>query len=277
MLYGHILERQSTVTGVSSARLGVFFGLACSDFGEGAISDSTHTTILGVSQYELLGLDDPEPWDRQIAETAEEYLAFVTYRNMGPKRTQAQTARELTLSAGHVSRLAADHSWNERAMAWDFYQEKIFQAELAEYSRQMARRQLELVDRSMRALRAPIDALLTRLETEPEVTMQEFSLTDLNRLMKMVQDSSKIIPGLMAAERLATNQPTNITEHTENQNLNYGDAERIGEVLDVLRSTGVLASILGEGATGEIVDAEAVEVDDGEANSQADSLPSSAA
>lgn len=223
-----------------------------------------------------MGLDDPEPWDRQLSETAEEYLAFVTFRNMGPKRSFAQTARELTLSAGHISKMAADHAWTERVTAWDYYQEKIFQAELSEYSRQMARRQLEMVDKSMRALQAPIDALLTKMQTEPETMMAEFSLVDLTRLMRMVQDSSKILPGLMAAERLATNQPTHITEHNENQNVNYGDAERIGEVLDVLRSTGVLAAILGEGALGEIVDAETVEMDDGDPVDQADSLPPSA-
>jgi hypothetical protein len=230
-----------------------------------------------VREFEITELDDPEPWDRQLAETSEEYLAFVTYRNMGPKRSFAQTARELTLSPGHVNQMATNHAWTERVSAWDYYQERIFQAELAEYSRQMARRQLELTEKTLRALRAPIDALITRMETEPDQLMQEFSLTDLTKLMRMVQDSSKVIPNLISAQRLALNQPTNITQHTENQNINYGDAERIGEVLDVLRSTGVLASILGEGAIGEIIDAEVVEVDDGDSDAETDSLPSSAA
>lgn len=225
-----------------------------------------------MSDFELTGLDDPEPWDRQITETSEQYLAFVTYRNMGPKRTFAQTARELSLSPGHVNMLATDHSWTERVAAWDYYQEKIFQAELAEHTRQMARRQLELAERASRALRAPIDALIHRMESDPDALMQEFSLTDLTRLMKMVQDSSKIIPSLMSAERLASNQPTEITEHTENRNVNYGDSERIGEVIDVLRTTGVLASLIGEGAAGEIIDAEAIEVDDDYADSEADGV-----
>lgn len=225
-----------------------------------------------MSDFELTGLDEPEPWDRQITETSEEYLAFATYRNMGPKRTFAQVARELSLSAGHVSKMAVNHSWTERVAAWDYYQEKIFQAELAEHTRQMARRQLELADRSMRALRAPIDALINRMETEPEILLKEFSVTDLTKLMKMVQDSSKLLPALMSAERLASNQPTEITEHTENRNVNYGDSERIGEVIDVLRTTGVLASLIGEGAAGEIVDAEAIEVDDDHADSEADGV-----
>jgi len=227
-----------------------------------------------MAEFALMGMDDPDPWDRQLAETSEEYLAFVTFRNMGPKRTFAQTARELTLSAGHINKMATDHSWTERVSAWDYYQEKIFQAELAEMSRQMARRQLEMAERASRALNAPIDALIRRMEDDPDALMIEFSLADLRSLMKMVQDSAKIIPGLMTAERLATNQSTNITEHAESINTNYGDAERIGEVLDVLRSTGVLASILGEGAVGEIIDAEVVEVDDGRSDSEADSLPS---
>lgn len=227
-----------------------------------------------MSDFELTEMDDPEPWDRQLAETSDEYLAFATYRNMGPKRTFAQVARELSLSPGHIQKMAADHSWTERVAAWDYYQEKIFQAELAEHTRQMARRHVEMATSSLEALRAPVDALIRKMEQDPQGAMEAFDLVDLTKLMKMVQDSAKIMPSVMSAERLATNQPTEISEHTENRNINYGDSERLGEVIDVLRTTGVLASFLGEGATGEITDAEVVEVDDGDSDAEADSLSS---
>lgn len=228
-----------------------------------------------MTEFELSEMDEPEPWDRQLSETSDQYLAFVTYRNMGPKRTFAQVARELSLSPGHIHKMAADHSWTERTAAWDYYQEKIFQAELAEHSRQMARRHVEMATSSLEALRAPVDALIRKMEKDPEAAMEAFDLVDLTKLMKMVQDSAKIIPTVMSAERLATNQPTEISEHTENRNINYGDSERLGEVIDVLRTTGVLASLLGEREAGEIIDAEAVEMDDDYSDAEADSLPSS--
>ncbi len=246
--------------------------LSCSNLPERSVS-YRHGYNDNVSEYEITNLDDPDPWDRLLQETSEEYLAFVTYRNMGPKRTFAQTARELGISAGKVSIMKAEHRWDERVSAWDYYQEKIYQAELAEYSRQMARTHLEIAQEAMSAVRAPIQALISKIETNPDLLEEAFEPKDLARLIKLGQDSAKILPGLMNAERLATHQPTEISEHTENRNINYGNTERIGEVLDVLKSTGVLASILREGEVGEIVDAEAVEVDDDRADIEADSLP----
>lgn len=246
--------------------------LSCSNLPERSVSYS-HSYNDNVSEYEITKLDDPDPWDRLLQETSEEYLAFVTYRNMGPKRTLAQTSRELGISGGKVSIMKAEHRWDERVVAWDYYQEKIYQAELAEYARQMARTQLEVAQEAMRAVRAPIQALMRKIEANPDLLDEAFEPKDITKLMKLVHDSAKIIPALMNAERLATHQPTEITEHTENRNINYGNTERIGEVLDVLRTTGVLSSILREGETGEIVDAEAVEVDDDPSDIEADSLP----
>lgn len=230
-----------------------------------------------MSEFEVSRLDDPEPWDRQPAESQDDFLAFTAYRNLGPKRTLAQVARDLGVSAGSVSVLSADGNWVSRAAAWDFYQERIFQAEMAEYTREMARRHVELATDSLEALRAPVDALVRKLEQDPDVFMEAFDIKDLAKLMKLVQDSAKIMPSIMSAERLAAGQPTQISEHTENTNVNYGDAERIGEVLDVLRTTGVLTAVLGEGAAGEIVDAQVVEVDDDPTDDETDGVPLGAA
>lgn len=226
-----------------------------------------------MSEFEISRLDDPEPWDRHISESSEEYLAFVTYRNLGPKRTYAQVARDLGKTAGSISVMASEHAWSERAAAWDYYQEKIFQAELAEHTRAMARRHVELATESLEALRAPVDAMIRKLEENPDAFMEAFEIKDLAKLMKLVQDSTKIMPSIMNAERLAAGQPTSISEHTENQNLKYGDTQRIGEVLDVLRATGVLSALIGEGEAGEIIDAEIVEVDDDRPDSETDGLP----
>ena len=231
-----------------------------------------------MSDFEITALDEPEPWDRQLQETSDQFLAFTTYRGFGPKRTFAQTARDMGLQPGSVSKMAADHRWKDRVVAWDFYQDRVFQAEIVEHTRRMARRHVEMAEESLTALRAPVAAMNKWIEDHPEDVATAFSANDAKtagRLLKMVQESSKIYPAIINAERLAVGQPTDVTEHTEN--INYGDAERIGEVLDVLQATGVLDAILGNREGGEVIDAEIVGVDDDRADDQADGLSAGAA
>lgn len=227
-----------------------------------------------MSEHAVNRLDDPEPWDRQLQEKADEYMAFTVYRNMGPSRTFAQTARELSLSPSTISAYAHTHNWADRAAAWDYYQEKIFQAEMAEHTRTMAKIQIQMAREALESIRAPIAAINQKMAMDPTGTLQELSKLDITKLMRLAQDSAKVIPQLMAAERLAVGQPTSISQSTEVVNVNYSDTERIGEVLDVLRATGVLDAILGAGEAGEIVDAEIVEVHDDLSDNETDSLPS---
>ncbi len=231
-----------------------------------------------MSEFEITALDEPEPWDRQLQETSDQFLAFTTYRGLGPKRTFAQTARDMGLHAATVAKMAEDHHWKDRIIAWDFYQDRVFQAEITEHTRTMARRHVRMAEESLKALQAPVEAMNKWMEENPEEAASAFAATDPKtaaRLLKQVQDSSKIYPSIINAERLAVGQPTDVTEHTEN--INYGDAERIGEVLDVLQATGVLDAILGKGEGGEIVDAEIVGVDDDRADDETDGLSAGAA
>lgn len=227
-----------------------------------------------MTEFAVNRLDEPEPWDRQLQERSDEYLAFTVYRNMGPGRSFAQTARELTLAPSTVSTYAKLHNWQDRVAAWDYYQEKIYQAEMAEHARTMARFQIQVARQALEALSAPVTAMLNKMQMDPEGTLAELAAADVGKLLKLAQDSAKVIPSLMAAERLAMGQPTSIT-HTESVNVHFTDTERIGEILDVLRATGVLDAVLGTGEAGEIVDAEVVEVHDGDSDAEANSLPAS--
>lgn len=227
------------------------------------------------SEFDLVALDDPNPWDRRRDEPADAFWAFTSYRNAGPKRTKAVVAREFGLSAGAITAWSADYDWNSRVQAWDYYQDRIFQAEIAESQRETARRHAKLAEDALTALRTPVQALLTRLETEPEAVLAEFGAKDLMRLMKTAQDSIKIMPALMGAERLALGQPSDVTERTETHNVNYNDAQRIGEVLDVLKDAGVLDAFMASGGAGEIIDAEVVEMDDDRSDTETDRIPAS--
>lgn len=229
------------------------------------------------TQHELLAVDEPEPWDRQIKEPPEAYYAFTVYRNFGPKRTYAATARSVGILPTSVSKYADQYDWHSRVEAWDFYMDRIFQAELAERQRHLAKHQFELLADALKALNAPVQALLTKMEVDAAGVLKEFSAKDLTKLMKVAQDSIRLMPNLLSSQRLALGQPTEISERTETHNVNYNDAERIGEILDVLHQAGVLDAFTGEGQAGEVIDAEVVEMDDGAALAQADSLHDSPA
>ena len=228
------------------------------------------------SEYDLVALDDPNPWDKRRDEPADAFYGFASYRNAGPKRKKNVVAREFGVSPGTITAWSADYDWSSRVQAWDYYQDRIFQAEIAESQREMARKQVRFADRALVALSAPIDALLQRLETDPEAVMAEFGAKDIMRLMKTAQDSAKIYPAMFGAERVAIGQPSDVTERNETHTVNYNDTQRIGEVLDVLKDAGVLAAFLASGGAGEIIDAEAVEMDDGGSVVETDSLPTPA-
>ncbi len=228
-----------------------------------------------ISDYALTAVDEPEPWDRLPEESAANFAAFVIFRGLGPKRSYVATARHLGVAASNIGTTGRAYNWQNRAEAWDYYIDRVQQAEIAERQSRLAKDQFDMAHDALKAANAPVKALLHRMETDPEGTMAEFGAKDLAKLLKMAQDSIRLMPVLMTAQRLALGQPTGITEKTETRNINYNDSQRIGEVLDVLHEAGVLDAFVNPGEAGSIIDTEAVEVDDDRSDTEADSLPDS--
>jgi len=207
-------------------------------------------------------MDEPEPWDRQLGESSDAFARFVIFRGLGPRRTQAAVARSLGLHPTSVASMFTEHNWKQRAEDWDYYIDKIRQAEMAELQSRLAMEQFDFASDALKAANAPVKALLDRMEKDPEAVLAEFDTKDLTKLLKMAQDSIRLMPNLLAAQRTALGQPTEISERTETLNVNYNDSKRIGEVLDVLNEAGVLDAFVGKGEPGEVIDAEDVEVVD---------------
>jgi hypothetical protein len=72
----------------------------------------------------------PEPWEKQRDESAKAFEAFVIYRDLGARRSQANVRR--VLAEGGVSatptqteRWSTQHGWVARADAWDREQDRI--------------------------------------------------------------------------------------------------------------------------------------------------------
>jgi hypothetical protein len=67
--------------------------------------------------------DDRLPWDKQPGETNRQYMGFLTYRNLGMRRS-IRRLREEFYSRSHSSHStlaewSATHRWQERCAAWD--------------------------------------------------------------------------------------------------------------------------------------------------------------
>jgi hypothetical protein len=71
-----------------------------------------------------------DAWERQFGETGNGYLAFCTYRDMGPDRSLARAA-ELHYQQGasrakvvQFEKSSVEHDWVRRTDAWDMEQER---------------------------------------------------------------------------------------------------------------------------------------------------------
>lgn len=82
-----------------------------------------------------------EAWERQPDETSVAWEAFLLYRNLGAKRSNARVAQQLGKSKQLIDRWSSRHKWVRRVEAYEQDQEREYQAELAEARREMARRQ----------------------------------------------------------------------------------------------------------------------------------------
>ncbi len=220
------------------------------------------------TDYELAAVDELEPWEKQPGEDQRDYLAFCIYRNMGPSRTYAATAREMHLSAKTVSELAHKHNWIDRSDAWDFYQDRVFQAEMRERQRHMAQEQMRVAKEALEILELPVRAMRQKVAEDPEALSNQ----EVTKLMKIAQDSIRLMPGIMEAERKTMVQPST-PDRPESETINYGDTERIADILSIFKGLGVLDALVNKAGAGEVIDAQVVEMDDDRPDSETDSLP----
>jgi hypothetical protein len=64
-------------------------------------------------------------WDRLPEESGDAWESFRNYRNAGPQRTMADTARKMGRKPGTFYKLARIYRWEERARAYDEHIEAI--------------------------------------------------------------------------------------------------------------------------------------------------------
>ena len=216
----------------------------------------------------MTALSEPDyviPWERQPGEGPKPYALFCHYRDMGPGRTFEMLATDetVTYSRNTIREYSAKYSWTVRLNAYDDYVRRIEQEEYFRETRLMARRHTQRAAEMLEALMAPVEALQARLVEDPVGTMDELKGQPVHKLMTQVQASARVLQPIMNAERLAQGLPTAITEGREEHvhSIDRTSVDRIGEILQSLEDTNLLAHFLGEGTVSEVVDAEAIDLD----------------
>jgi hypothetical protein len=123
----------------------------------------------------------------------------------------------------------------------------------------VARHQAQ-IETALDGLMAPIAALNTRMAKDADF-LENLSQTSAKKLITLANSSARIMPSLMAAERLAHDMPTEMVGGTvEHQHTLKVERDHIGDVLEVLDRAGVLNGRGNGFGIGEVVDAEVVDV-----------------
>lgn len=89
--------------------------------------------------------DLPDPWERQVGESAKAFEAFTKYRDMTPgERSIRKVAQNLSKSATLIKNWSARYGWVERATAWDDEEDRKTRVEQDEARRKMNKTHADL-------------------------------------------------------------------------------------------------------------------------------------
>lgn len=210
------------------------------------------------------------PWERQPEEDDNAWNAFRFYRDLGPSRTFTQAIAGLKTryyadpdykpSVHAIASRSSRGQWPERVLAFDKEQDRLYQIARGIAIREMADRHEGIIVEAIGSLMVPIQALQLAMENDEDF-IKSLSKTDAKKLISLSNIAARTIPSLMQAERLARGMPTEIVGGViEHQVTHTMERDRIGEVLAVLDRSGSLDDRRGSLDSGEIVDAEVVEV-----------------
>jgi len=140
-------------------------------------------------------------WDQYPHEPADAYQAFQWYRESGPSRTYAATARAFGHSCALVCAWARNYSWADRAEAYDrdvlSERDRTYAARAARQSETWAAEQAELFDLGTLFVRNELEQLLKRQAAGERIRPNELA---------------RVLEILIKARNLAAGKPTEIID-----------------------------------------------------------------
>ena len=204
-----------------------------------------------------------EPWTRQPDEQDKAWEKFEWYRNLGPIRTLRQVAAHFDNTLGYIEKLSLKYDWVSRASAFDHHEDQLYQLRRQQAIRDMADRHSEQLINALEALQLPYQALLRKLEAEPDL-IDKLADRNVKQLLQMATSAARVVPGMMAAERVVRGMPSERVEVTgQVTHVHTPDRSAIDEIVATLQRAGAFdgrndpSAALG---AGEIVEGEVVEV-----------------
>lgn len=100
------------------------------------ITDDTQQEASQSKRFVFVG----EPWEQQPGESTPAYAAFVIYRDLGGKRSCTSVSRKLSKSRPLITRWSSRWQWVRRCEEFDREQDRLYQADLSEQRKAMAKR-----------------------------------------------------------------------------------------------------------------------------------------
>lgn len=203
-----------------------------------------------------------EPWNRLPHEGKARFDHFVYYRDLGPSRTFAQTARDIGLAVGSVQSMAKEYNWKDRVLAFDQHEDRIYQIRRQLAIKEMADRHGDLIVETLAGLSLPLKALMERFENDPDQLMADLDKQSTKKLIDLVARTSRLMPNLMSAERLARGMPTEIVQAETTINVKQQiDRDGIADVVATLEAAGAFAGRTAIGDSEAFIDVESADVE----------------
>lgn len=161
-----------------------------------------------------------EEWERQTAESAEAFEAWVVYRDMDGRRSTRRVSEELSKSEGLIKRWALDWHWTERLRSWQRHVDELARqeqiAEIIKYRRRTARQMMA----KAQTLMLPDMLLNEKLSKGAKIEELLKGISNKELVMMSIR-AAQALPQIAKAEALALGDTTERTE-------------QVSEPLDVL-------------------------------------------
>jgi len=140
------------------------------------------------------------PWDKQLDESADQFRAFVIYRDAEPKISAEKVGESCGKGKGWGEQLCSAKNWVERRDLWAEYQGKLIVEELARGIPKM------------RKIHADLSTSILLKATK--------GLQALNEQEMSARDIAILVDTAMKNERLSRGEPTELTEGKTETNIN---------------------------------------------------------
>lgn len=145
------------------------------------------------------------PFERMESEGKERWEAFCMYRDMGAERSLRAVAQQLVKSESLVLRWSAEDGWQARVFAYDSWLEAQRREAMREEAIERGKQHAQALDDVIAVLAEPARQVAERVR---KGELQVSGEVDPLYLLKLVEQTGKVLPSLIQASRLVNGMST---------------------------------------------------------------------